>query len=57
MNHAIFEHLYISDDEIVDIELTELFDSLLDPNLKDRLDHELTSISPLPAAKAKTTPR
>lgn len=56
MNQALFQRLYI-DDAIVDVELTELFDRLLDPNLKGLLDGERTSISVKPAPEAETTPR
>lgn len=57
MNQALFERLYISDDEIVDAQLTDLFDSLLDPNLKERLNEELTSISYSTRHTAITSPR
>ena len=43
MVQAVFERLYITDDEIAEVELTELFDRLLDPNLKESLDAELVS--------------
>ncbi|OYN77683.1 recombinase family protein [Mycolicibacterium sphagni] len=45
MNQAVFDRLYIHDDEIKDAQLTELFDRLLDPQLKEHLDVELTSIT------------
>lgn len=45
MNQAVFDRLYIRDDDIIDTQLTELFDRLLDPDLKVRLDEELTSIT------------
>jgi site-specific DNA recombinase len=45
MNQAVFDRLYIHDDEVVDAQLTELFDRLLDPDLRNRLDAELTSIA------------
>ncbi|WP_131701334.1 MULTISPECIES: hypothetical protein [Mycobacteriaceae] len=45
MNQAMFSRLNLSDDEIVDARLTDLFERLLDPNLKKLLDEELTSIS------------
>lgn len=47
MNQAVFQRLYIYD-EAVDAQLTELFECLLSPDLKELLDEELTSAS-LPA--------
>jgi site-specific DNA recombinase len=43
MNQALFERLYVYDDQIVDARPTDLFDRLLDPNLKKLLDEELTT--------------
>ena len=42
MNQVLFQRLYIYD-EAVDAELTELFECLLSPDLKELLDEELTS--------------
>ncbi len=44
MNQAVFDRLYVQDDEIADVQLTELFERLLDPDLSTRLDEEATSI-------------
>lgn len=57
MNQALFQRIYVADDQIVDVELTELFDRLLDPNLKDQLDTELTSGSVDAAPQAETMPK
>jgi site-specific DNA recombinase len=56
MNQALFQRLYIADDEIVDVKLTQLFDRLFDPNLKESLDAELTSITAPSPPAAENTP-
>lgn len=44
MNQALFERLYIYD-EAVDAQLTDLFELLLAPDLKERLNEELTCLA------------
>lgn len=44
MNQALFERLYVYD-EAVDAQLTELVEVLLAPDLRARLDEELTALT------------
>ena len=55
MIQAVFERLYIVDDEIVGDKLTELFDRLLAPNLKASLDAE-TAVIGTPEAPERGKP-
>lgn len=45
MNQSVFQRLYISDDEIVDARLTDLFERLLAADLRNQLEEETTSVS------------
>ncbi|MCV7364745.1 hypothetical protein H7K19_24730 [Mycolicibacterium neworleansense] len=54
MNQALFQRLYIHDDTI-DAQLTDLFERLLAPELKELLDEELTSAKARPSALTPIT--
>ncbi|MGB3483096.1 MAG: hypothetical protein WBB07_12890 [Mycobacterium sp.] len=56
MNQALFKRLYVADDAIVDVELTELFERLLVPDLKQQPDAEATSITVSQPAIAEKPP-
>ncbi|MFV8241914.1 recombinase family protein [Mycolicibacterium peregrinum] len=53
MNQAVFDRLYIYD-EAVDAQLSDLFELLLAPDLKERLDEELTYLT---AQDRESTPK